>query len=109
VVWDVTVTTEQFVDIITDEGCEAVGLPTAYPEGYRGPAGWPTCREIGQRAWDDGERGIACRSAAPTLNTPGEELAWFDRGLGGIEASETFREFESWYPAGIGQPAEVDL
>jgi hypothetical protein len=52
------------------------------------------CQPIGLRAWEEGERGIACRSAARTAPPGGEELAYFAREplpAGPVEA------FADWY------------
>lgn len=73
-----TVPEADYVDVITDAGCEAVGLPREYP---RAPGGnsvpGERCQPIGHQAWEAGEKGIACRSAAPGAPKDGEELAWF--------------------------------
>jgi|SRR2546422_10599873 len=76
---ETTVAEADYVDVITDEGCREVGLPTTYPvdtHGHEIDRG--RCQEIGSRAWQAGERGIACRSAA-THDRSGEELALFRR------------------------------
>jgi hypothetical protein len=71
----------RFVDVISDEGCRAAGLPTSYPRDESGgTVPHEECRPVGQAAWDAGLPGIACRSAAPAAPEDGEELAWFDRG-----------------------------
>jgi hypothetical protein len=68
-------------DVVTDEGCAAVDLPTSYPYEADGePIPQERCWPIGQAAWDDDDRGIACRSAAREAPAGGEELAYFDRG-----------------------------
>ena len=76
---ETTVAEAEYVDVITDAGCREVGLPTTYPvdtHGHEIDRG--RCQEIGSRAWQAGERGIACRSAA-THDRSGEELALFRR------------------------------
>jgi len=76
---ETTVAEADYVDVITDAGCREVGLPTTYPidtHGHEVDRG--RCQEIGSRAWQAGERGIACRSAA-THDRSGEELALFRR------------------------------
>lgn len=85
-----------YVDVVTDAGCAALGLPATYPYDAVGAViSWEVCRPIGQRAWSSGEHGIACRSAALPRGTVGEELAYFQRGdrlprLG-------VRAFAGWY------------
>lgn len=67
------------LDIISDAGCLAAGLDTAYPlDAYGEIVPHSRCQPIGQRAWDAGLNGVACRSAA-LLGDDGRELAWFDR------------------------------
>lgn len=86
---------DEFVDVVTDEGCVAAGLPDSYPRLNGETIGWQQCQPIGQQAWDEGLPGITCRSAAPGAARQDEELAWFQRhralrGLG-------FRSFEDWF------------
>jgi len=72
---------DEFVDVVSDAGCIAVGLPPTYPvDEEDAPVSHEACRPVGQGAWDGGVPGIACRSAAPAAPQGGEELAWFDRG-----------------------------
>jgi hypothetical protein len=95
-----------FVDVVTDRGCVAAGLPVTYPREDGDAVGWGRCRPVGARAWGAGERGIVCRTAT---SSTGEELAWFQRG-------ERLRRvgvlaFDRWFwPAadpGTGQPEGV--
>ena len=84
------------VDVVTDAGCAALGLPATYPYDAAGAViAWEVCQPIGQRAWADGERGIACRSAALPRGAVGEELAYFQRGdrLPRVRV----RAFADWY------------
>lgn len=86
---------DELVDIVTDEGCIAVGLPDSYPRLDGGTVGWQQCQPIGQRAWDEGLPGIACRSAAPGTLRGDEELAWFQRGRALRRLG--VRGFEDWF------------
>jgi RES domain-containing protein len=87
---------EEFIDVVTDEGCEAVGLPRTYPRQSDGaPVQWDRCQEIVNAAWEEGRTGIACRSAAETAPADGEEMAWFQRDRR-LEAVER-RRFSEWY------------
>ena len=71
---------KQYVDAISADGLSAVGLSEAYPLDGRGVrVVHRVCQAIGQRAWDTGEAGIACRSAAGTAPPGSEELAFFAR------------------------------
>lgn len=75
-----SVPTAAYVDVVTDRGCRAAGLPASYPLT---PAGdvvpYEMCQPIGRRAWHGGEPGIACRSATTGASLIEEELAWFQR------------------------------
>ena len=86
-----------FVDVVTNEGCVAVGLPETYPLYRNGRAvGWDRCQPIGLQAWGAGEVGIACRSAA-TRDRTGEELALFRRpGQVALGVARRFL-FEEWF------------
>ncbi len=71
---------DDYVDAVTDGGLAALGLPTTYPQDARGLSiPHDVCQPIGLGAWNDGERGIACRSAARTATAGMEELAFFGR------------------------------
>lgn len=86
----------RYVDVVTNEGCRAAGLPESYPRDAQGETvAHETCRLIGSAAWVAGSPGIACRSAAPAAPEDGEELAWFDRGAG-LTAADV-RPFDDWF------------
>lgn len=71
----------EYVDVVSEAGCAALGLPTTYPlDASDSEVPLSVCQPLGQRLWDDAERGIACRSAALPHGTVGEELAYFQRG-----------------------------
>jgi len=87
---------DEFVDVVSDAGCIAVGLPPTYPIDEDGaPVPHEACRPVGAGAWDAGLPGIACRSAAPAAPPGGEELARFDRGEP-LEQLEV-RRFSDWF------------
>jgi hypothetical protein len=68
---------DAYVDAVSDPGLRSLGLPTSYPfDQAGGEVPHAACRPIGQAARDEGEPGIACRSAA-ARPSPGEELAYF--------------------------------
>jgi hypothetical protein len=72
---------DEFVDVVGDAGCAAVGLPPTYPVDEDGaPVPHEACQHVGQAAWAAGLPGVACRSAAPAAPPGGEELARFGRG-----------------------------
>lgn len=86
---------DRFVDAVTDRGLVSLGLPASYPvDASDTPISHADCQLIGQRAWDEGEPGIACRSAADTAPAGGEELAYFARRPLRAKASE---RFVNWY------------
>jgi RES domain-containing protein len=86
---------EQYVDVISPDGLSAVGLPETYPLDERGARVMHgVCQAIGRRAWDAGEAGIACRSAASTAPAGGEELAFFARQA--LRPGET-ENFADWF------------
>lgn len=87
---DFEVPEREFVDAVTDEGLQALGLPPAYPQGV----GHDVCQPIGLSAYKGGEHGISCRSA---VDATGEELALFDRD-GQPARPSTRRRFADWYP-----------
>jgi hypothetical protein len=87
---------EEFVDIVSDDGCIAAGLPTSYPLNTSGERiGHAECQPIGVEAWDRGEPGIACRTPNQGAPAQAEELAWFERDHR-LTASEA-RTFAEWY------------
>lgn len=93
-----TVPNQEYVDIVTDEGCETVGLPKTYPlESDGTPVPQTRCQPIGQQAWTQGEAGIACRSAAQGVPRDGEELAWFERPATALLRVERRLIFEEWF------------
>jgi len=86
------------VDVVTDAGCRAAGLPETYPREANGAeVGWDRCRPVGQAAWDQGEPSIACRSAAARPGDGGEELAWFVRSRADRLRSGGRRAFDDWF------------
>ena len=86
------------VDVVTEAGCRAVSLPGTYPYDSRGrKVGWDKTQPIGEAAWGQGERSIACRSAALPKGQHGEELAWFVRERTDRLAVSTRRAFDDWF------------
>ena len=87
---------ESYVDVVSDAGCAAAGLPKRYPsDGAGGEVPWSVCQPVGRRAWDEGERGIACRSALGSA--AGEELAWFQRDGRAPLPRRARHAFDDWY------------
>lgn len=93
-----TITEDDYVDVVTDAGCLAVGLPVTYPRDGRGRViGWARCQPVGQEAWDAGEQGMACRSAARGAPVGGEELAWLARSDRLPLRQERRQRFDEWF------------
>jgi len=83
------------LDVVTDAGCRAVGLPRTYPkDSRRRTIPWRRTQPIGATAWSAGERSIACRSAALPA---GEELAWFVRTRADRLRVAARVPFDSWF------------
>lgn len=86
---------DDYVDVVSDAGCRAAGLPASYPWEDGEPIPHDRCQPIGRRAWDEGWPGIACRSAAPGCDHGDEELAWFQRETE-LPVSAV-RAFDDWF------------
>lgn len=83
------------MDAVTDNGLKSLELPASYPLDAGGETvPHDACQPIGQRAWEAGEPGIACRSAAPAAPPSDEELAYFGRRP--LRPLATDR-FSSWF------------
>jgi RES domain len=86
----------QYVDIVSLDGCQSVGLPITYPLDANGSiVPWDICQPIGATAFEDGLQGIACRSAADGAPPEGEELAHFG-GVGDLPVLSV-EAFLDWY------------
>lgn len=93
---DVDLIADVYVDVISDEGCAAVGLPASYPLDAAGEViPHDQCWPIGETAWNNGEPGIACRSATHRASAADEELAWFQRNRSLV--SEKVTPFIDWF------------
>jgi RES domain-containing protein len=85
-------------DVVTDAGCRAASLPATYPFDTRGrKIGWTRTQPIGEAAWAEHERSIACRSAAIPKGGDGEELAWFVRGRADRLVISARHPFDDWF------------
>lgn len=90
----------RFVDAVSKAGLAELELPSTYPLAANGSlVSRAKCRPIGFQAYEAGEGGIACRSAAEAVEVTwvGEELALFDRALGFAVQGRRHR-FAEWYP-----------
>ena len=71
---------QDVLDVHTDDGVAAAGLPATYPTGGDGTrVPHDVCQPIGEQAYNGGADGVDCRSAA-TLDGRGRESAWWPRG-----------------------------
>jgi RES domain-containing protein len=88
----------RLVDVVDDAGCRATGLPASYPLDGRGRTiAWARTQPVGETAWEQGERGIACRSSAMAGRERGVELAWCGRGSAVRLRIDRRRAFEDWF------------
>ena len=88
----------RLVDVVGDAGCRAAGLPASYPLDRRGRTiTWARTQPVGEAAWEQGERGIACRSSAITQRERGEELAWFVRASADRLRVTRRSAFRDWF------------
>jgi len=94
---DVDVQDTDALDLISDDGLRAVGLPGSYPLDAGGhPVAHEHCHPVGQAAYDQPLPAIACRSAVTGARRTDEELAVFDRDAG-IVTQTGRRAFADWY------------
>jgi RES domain len=71
---------QEAVDVVTDGGVAAAGLPSSYPDdGHGARVGHEACWPVATEGYDDGLDGVECRSAASAAGT-GREFAWWPRG-----------------------------
>lgn len=86
----------EYVDAVTAEGVQALGLPATFPGGV----GWDACQAIGRQACAAGGPGIACRTACEGGTDPDhEELALFDRDGRPAQPGRRWT-FAEWFPTG---------
>lgn len=83
------------VDVVTDEGIAAAGLPGGFPNKVP----HSICHSVARQAYANAIEGVASRSAAEVTATSwvGEELTVFDRAASGIVERSTAK-FTDWYP-----------
>jgi hypothetical protein len=94
---EVEVAETDALDLVSDEGLDAAGLPVSYPLDEQGePIPHEQCHPIGRAAYDAPLPAIACRSAAAGANETDEELAVFDRDTH-IVRQTARRPFAAWY------------
>jgi RES domain-containing protein len=94
---EVDVAETDALDLVSDEGLQAVGLPVSYPVDADGrPVEHEQCHPVGRAAYDEPLPAIACRSAAAGAARGDEELAVFDRDAG-IVTRTGRRPFADWY------------
>lgn len=68
---------QDVADAVSDDGLDALGLPTTYPRYRNGlPVRHDACQPVGEKVKEAGLRGVHARSA-PIGDGSGRELAWF--------------------------------
>lgn len=88
------------LDCVTVKGLAAVGLPETYPLDTSGAAvTLEVCHPVGQKAYDAGMTGVACRSAASGARPDDEELALFETHTDDVKMTGR-RMFADWYLRG---------
>jgi RES domain-containing protein len=95
---EVDVAETDALDLVSDDGLQAVGLPVSYPLDADGqPVGHEQCYPVGQAAYDEPLPAIVCRPAAAGAALAAEqELAVFDRDVD-IVTQTGRRRFADWY------------
>lgn len=93
----VRVEDSEVLDCVSGEGLTEVGLPVSYPSDDAGnPVPHEDCQPIGAAAREDGQGGVACRSAATGAAASDEELVVFDTAMSRV--SQTARlAFRTWF------------
>lgn len=95
---EVEVAERDWLDCVTAEGLEAVGLPDTYPRHRNGrPVRHADCQPVGQAAFDNGRHGIACLSAATGASRTDGELGVFDRDVDTSVQMIGRRPFAEWF------------
>ena len=84
-------------DMHTPEGVRAAGMPITYPLGRDGAViGRDRCQLVGERARDQGLRGVRARSAQ-SRDGAGRELAWFPAFVGSVARRVATLAFPVWF------------
>jgi RES domain-containing protein len=96
---EVDVAEAEALDLVSEAGLTAAGLPPTYPLDANGRRiGHDRCQPVGRAAYADARvAAIACRSAAPGTAPSDEELALFDRHVAALATQTRRRPFASWY------------
>ena len=95
---DVIVSPGTAVDLTSDDGLAAVGLPTSYPLDTAGErVDHARCRPVGVAAHEAQHQGIRVRCAAPGAARIDIELAWFRDKGGSAELTGKPRSFRDWF------------
>lgn len=90
----------EVVDVVTDDGVAACGLPPEYPYNVD----QQQCRTLGIHLYAAGETGVACRCAAECPGPGqyiGEELPLFDYQDGTLPGAGARLSFDTWYHAKV--------
>ena len=86
------------LDLISDDGLRAVGLPVTYPLAAGGQrVSHHHCQPVGAQAHARDLDGVLARCAAEGARSDDTELAWFPRQGGGAPTTGSRRPFHDWY------------
>ena len=95
---DVIVSPGTAVDLTSDDGLAAVGLPISYPLDTAGErVDHARCRPVGVAAHEAQHQGIRARCAAPGAARIDIELAWFRDKGGSAALTGKPRAFRDWF------------
>lgn len=95
---DVIVSPGTAVDLTSDDGLAAVGLPTSYPLDTAGQrVDHARCRPVGAAAHEAQHQGIRARCAATGAARIDIELAWFRDKGGSAALTGKPRSFRDWF------------
>ncbi len=89
--FELEITQDGLIDIVSQPGVAGVGLPAVYPEGVSHAA----MQHVGQRLYDDGRPGIWCISA---VLPKGREIALFTEYSNPPTAIRGPERLWEWFP-----------
>lgn len=93
-------TVSSLTDLATNEGLAVYNLPSTYPAGFEGVAGWPRAQPIGAAIHSTSAAGLVARSATAG-NFSGDPIKWAEVAVFPERASTPTlvhrMSFEEWY------------
>jgi len=95
---EIELSSQDFLDCVSDAGLQAAGLPASYPlDGSGATVGHAVCQPVGASAYAEPLCGVACRSVARRAAPDDEELGVFDRDVTSMVRQTARRTFSDWY------------